>query len=264
MVTMKDLLECGVHFGHQTRRWNPKTKKFIFGVRKNIHIIDLQKTLRYFRYTYNIVRDASAQGKSIMFVGTKKQANETLKEFAESIQVPYVNYRWLGGMLTNFSTIRKSVRKLEIIEEMENSGQIDLLTKKEKLMILRKKEKLDKYLGGVRRMKKIPDMIFVIDVAKEKIAVAEARKLHIPIVAPLDTNCDPDLVDYPIPGNDDAIRSIRLFCKEMSEAILEGRELMQEEIVHADENSEEIEYVSNEEKEEILAEIQKEITQGDE
>ncbi len=262
MVTMKDLLECGVHFGHQTRRWNPKTKKFIFGVRKNIHIIDLQKTLRYFRYTYNIVRDASAQGKSIMFVGTKKQANETLKEFAESIQVPYVNYRWLGGMLTNFSTIRKSVRKLEIIEEMENSGQIDLLTKKEKLMILRKKEKLDKYLGGVRHMKKIPDMIFVIDVAKEKIAVAEARKLHIPIVAPLDTNCDPDLVDYPIPGNDDAIRSIRLFCKEMSEAILEGRELMQEEIVHADENSEEIEYVSNEEKEEMLAEIQKEITQG--
>lgn len=264
MVTMKDLLECGVHFGHQTRRWNPKTKKFIFGVRKNIHIIDLQKTLRYFRYTYNIVRDASAQGKNIMFVGTKKQANETLKEFAESIQVPYVNYRWLGGMLTNFSTIRKSVRKLEIIEEMENSGQIDLLTKKEKLMILRKKEKLDKYLGGVRHMKKIPDMIFVIDVAKEKIAVAEARKLHIPIVAPLDTNCDPDLVDYPIPGNDDAIRSIRLFCKEMSEAILEGRELMQEEIVHADENSEEIEYVSNEEKEEMLTEIQKEITQGDE
>ncbi|RDY78820.1 30S ribosomal protein S2 [Helicobacter pylori] len=262
MVTMKDLLECGVHFGHQTRRWNPKTKKFIFGVRKNIHIIDLQKTLRYFRYTYNIVRDASAQGKSIMFVGTKKQANETLKEFAESIQVPYVNYRWLGGMLTNFSTIRKSVRKLEIIEEMENSGQIDLLTKKEKLMILRKKEKLDKYVGGVRHMKKIPDMIFVIDVAKEKIAVAEARKLHIPIVAPLDTNCDPDLVDYPIPGNDDAIRSIRLFCKEMSEAILEGRELMQEEIVHADENSEEIEFVSNEEKEEMLAEIQKEITQG--
>ncbi len=262
MVTMKDLLECGVHFGHQTRRWNPKTKKFIFGVRKNIHIIDLQKTLRYFRYTYNIVRDASAQGKSIMFVGTKKQANETLKEFAESIQVPYVNYRWLGGMLTNFSTIRKSVRKLEIIEEMENSGQIDLLTKKEKLMILRKKEKLDKYLGGVRHMKKIPDMIFVIDVAKEKIAVAEARKLHIPIVAPLDTNCDPDLVDYPIPGNDDAIRSIRLFCKEMSEAILEGRELMQEEIVHADESSEEIEFVSNEEKEEMLTEIQKEITQG--
>ncbi len=149
MVTMKDLLECGVHFGHQTRRWNPKMKKYIFGVRKNIHIIDLQKTLRYFRYTYNIVRDAAAEGKVVMFVGTKKQASETLKQYADSINAPYVNYRWLGGMLTNFSTIKKSIRKLEIIEEMEASGQIDLLTKKEKLMIQRKKEKLARYLGGV-------------------------------------------------------------------------------------------------------------------
>ncbi|GAD19582.1 30S ribosomal protein S2 [Helicobacter fennelliae] len=224
MVTMKDLLECGVHFGHQTRRWNPKMKPFIFGVRKNIHIIDLQKTLRYFRYTYNIVRDAAAEGKTIMFVGTKKQASETLKEYAEKIGVPYVNYRWLGGMLTNFSTIKRSVRKLEVIEEMESSGQIDLLTKKEKLMLLRKKEKLTQYLGGVRHLKKAPDMLFVIDVVKEKIAVAEARRLGIPVVAPLDTNCDPDNVDYPIPGNDDAIRSIQLFCKEISEAIIEGRE----------------------------------------
>lgn len=258
MVTMKDLLECGVHFGHQTRRWNPKMKRFIFGVRKNIHIIDLQKTLRYFRYTYNIVRDATAEGKTIMFVGTKKQANETLKEYAEKIQVPYVNYRWLGGMLTNFSTIKKSVRKLEIIEEMEVSGQIDLLTKKEKLMILRKKEKLDKYLGGVRHMKKAPDMIFVIDVVKEKIAVAEARRLGIPVVAPLDTNCDPDVVDYPIPGNDDAIRSIQLFCKEMSEAILEGRE-----IAGKDESMQEVqerEPASDEEKEELLEEVTAELT----
>lgn len=177
MVTMKDLLECGVHFGHQTRRWNPKMKKYIFGVRKNIHIIDLQKTLRYFRYTYNIVRDAAAEGKTIMFVGTKKQASETLKAYADSVNAPYVNYRWLGGMLTNFSTIKKSIRKLEIIEEMESSGQIDLLTKKEKLMIQRKKEKLTQYLGGVRHLKKAPDMIFVIDAAKEKIAVAEARRL---------------------------------------------------------------------------------------
>lgn len=169
MVTMKDLLECGVHFGHQTRRWNPKMKKFIFGARKNIHIIDLQKTLRYFRYTYNIVKEAASEGKVIMFVGTKKQASETLKQFADSVQAPYVNYRWLGGMLTNFSTIKKSIRKLEIIEEMEESGQIDLLTKKEKLMLMRKKEKLDKYLGGVRHMKKAPDMIFVIDAAKEKL-----------------------------------------------------------------------------------------------
>lgn len=225
MVTMKDLLECGVHFGHQTRRWNPKMKPFIFGVRKNIHIIDLQKTIRYFRYTYSIVRDAAAEGKTILFVGTKKQASETIKEYAEKIGVPYVNYRWLGGMLTNFSTIKRSVRKLEIIEEMEASGQIDLLTKKEKLMLLRKKDKLTQYLGGVRHLKKVPDMLFVIDVVKEKIAVAEARRLGIPVVAPLDTNCDPDKVDYPVPGNDDAIRSIQLFCKEIAEAITEGREM---------------------------------------
>lgn len=222
---MKDLLECGVHFGHQTRRWNPKMKKFIFGVRKNIHIIDLQKTLRYFRYTYKIVQDAAAEGKVIMFVGTKKQASETIKEYANKIDAPYVNYRWLGGMLTNYSTIRKSIRKLENIEEIEANGQIDLLTKKEKLMLLRKKEKLEKYLGGVRHMKKAPDMIFVIDAAKERIAVAEARRLGIPVIAPLDTNCDPDCVDYPIPGNDDAIRSIQLFCKEIAEAVLEGRAL---------------------------------------
>lgn len=263
MVTMKDLLECGVHFGHQTRRWNPKMKRFIFGVRKNIHIIDLQKTLRYFRYTYNIVRDAAAEGKTIMFVGTKKQANETLKEYAEKIQVPYVNYRWLGGMLTNFSTIKKSIRKLEIIEEMEASGQIDMLTKKEKLMILRKKDKLNKYLGGVRHMKKAPDMLFVIDVVKEKIAVAEARRLGIPVVAPLDTNCDPDLVDYPIPGNDDAIRSIQLFCKEINEAIVEGRAM-----VGAETQEKQIaEPASEEEKQELMqevtAEIEKEMEKGE-
>lgn len=228
MVTMKDLLECGVHFGHQTRKWNPKMKKFIFCSRKNIHIIDLQKTLRYFRYVYSIVKDASSEGKTIMFVGTKKQAGETIKQYAQSVNAPYVDYRWLGGMLTNFSTIKKSIRKLELIEEMEASKQIDLLTKKEKLMLTRKKEKLEKYLGGVRHMKKLPDMIFVIDVVKEHIAVEEARCLGIQIIAPLDTNCDPDKVDYPIPGNDDAIRSIQLFCKEISEAIIEGREMNKE------------------------------------
>ena len=254
MVTMKDLLECGVHFGHQTRRWNPKMKKYIFGVRKHIHIIDLQKTLRYFRYTYNIVRDAAAEGKTIMFVGTKKQASETLKQYADSINAPYVNYRWLGGMLTNFSTIKKSIRKLEIIEEMESSGQIDLLTKKEKLMIQRKKEKLTQYLGGVRHLKKAPDMIFVIDAAKEKIAVAEARRLGIPVVAPLDTNCDPDMVDYPIPGNDDAIRSIQLFCKEMAEAITEGRAIAGGEAPV----SEVAEPASEEEKQEVLEEVMSE------
>lgn len=256
MVTMKDLLECGVHFGHQTRRWNPKMKRFIFGVRKNIHIIDLQKTIRYFRYTYNIVRDAAAEGKTIMFVGTKKQASETLKQYAESVNVPYVNYRWLGGMLTNFSTIKRSVRKLEVIEEMEASGQIDLLTKKEKLMLMRKKEKLNKYLGGVRHMKKAPDMIFVIDAAKEKIAVAEARRLGIPVVAPIDTNCDPDMVDYPIPGNDDAIRSIQLFCKEMAEAITEGRAMAGSDVQQA---SSEIAPASEEEKKEVLDEVTAEL-----
>jgi small subunit ribosomal protein S2 len=225
MVTMKDLLECGVHFGHQTRRWNPKMKKFIFGERKNIYIIDLQKTLRYFRYTYNIVRDAAAEGKTILFVGTKKQAVVAIKEAAESCGMPYVNHRWLGGMMTNFNTIRQSIRKLEIIEEMEKDGQIDLLTKKEALMLRRKKEKLISYLGGLRSLKTAPDMLFVIDTVKEKIAVAEANRLKIPVVAPLDTNCDPDVVDFPIPGNDDAIRSVQLFCKEMMEAVNEGKEL---------------------------------------
>lgn len=223
MVTMKDLLECGVHFGHQTRKWNPKMKKFIFCSRKNIHIIDLQKTLRYFRYVYNVVKESAAEGKTIMFVGTKKQAGETIKQYAQMVNAPYVDYRWLGGMLTNFNTIKKSIRKLELIEEMEKSSQIDLLTKKEKLMLTRKKEKLEKYLGGIRHMKKLPDMIFVIDVAKEHIAVEEANYLGIKVIAPLDTNCDPDKVNYPIPGNDDAIRSIQLFCKEIAEAIIEGR-----------------------------------------
>ena len=257
MVTMKDLLECGVHFGHQTRRWNPKMKKFIFGVRKNIHIIDLQKTLRYFRYTYNVVRDAASEGKVIMFVGTKKQASATLKEYAEKVGAPYVNYRWLGGMLTNFSTIRRSIRRLEIIEEMESSGQIELLTKKERLMLMRKKEKLNKYLGGVRHLKKAPDMLFVIDSLKEKIAVGEARRLGIPIVSPLDTNCDPDLIDYPIPGNDDAIRSIQLFCKEVSDAIVEGRESQGIEGVEREARENLDAPVSEEEKEELLSELQK-------
>lgn len=223
MVSMKDLLECGVHFGHQTRRWNPKMKKYIFGVRKNIYIIDLQKTLRYFRATYQIVADEAAKGKTMIFVGTKKQARGAIREAAEKCGMPYVDNRWLGGMLTNFGTIQKSIRKLDIIEEMEANGQMELLTKKEALMLTRQKGKLIEYLGGIRNMKKLPDMMFVVDPVKEHIAVLEARKLGIPVVAPLDTNCDPDLITYPIPGNDDAIRSIQLFCKEMAEAMLEGR-----------------------------------------
>jgi len=223
MVTMKDLLECGVHFGHQTRRWNPKMKKYIFGVRKNIYIIDLQKTLRYFRKTYQIVVDAAAEGKTILFVGTKKQARNSVREAAESCGMPYVDNRWLGGMLTNFQTIQKSIRKMEAIKQMEENGQIELLTKKEALMLSRKKQKLESYFGGIKDMKTLPDMLFIIDAAKEHTAVLEARRLGIPVVAPLDTNCDPDLIDYPIPGNDDAIRSIQLFCKEMAAAINEGK-----------------------------------------
>jgi len=223
MVTMKDLLECGVHFGHQTRRWNPKMKKFIFGVRKNIYIIDLQKTLRYFRYTYTVVRDRAATGETMIFVGTKKQASETVKQAALSCGMPYVNYRWLGGMLTNYGTIKKSIRKLEVIKKMKEEGQTSLLTKKEALMLDRKEEKLELYLGGIKDMKQLPDMMFVIDAAKEKIAIAEARRLGIKVIAPIDTNCDPDVIDYPIPGNDDAIRSIQLFCSEMAEAMNEGR-----------------------------------------
>ncbi len=235
MVTMKDLLECGVHFGHQTRRWNPKMKKYIFGVRKNIYIIDLQKTLRYFRNTYQIVVDAAAEGKTVLFVGTKKQARGAIREAAESCGMPYVDNRWLGGMLTNFSTIQKSIRKLDIIEEMEESGQMGLLTKKEALMMSRQKEKLIAYLGGIRNMKTLPDMMFVIDAVKEHIAIQEARNLHIPVIAPLDTNCDPDVIDFPIPGNDDAIRSIQLFCKEMAEAINEGKALNADNVEEAEE-----------------------------
>jgi len=249
MVTMKDLLECGVHFGHQTRRWNPKMKKFIFGERKNIYIIDLQKTLRYFRYTYNIVRDAAAEGKTILFVGTKKQATKAIEEYAQKCGMPYVNHRWLGGMLTNFKTIQKSIRKLEVIEQMEEEGQLEYLTKKEALMLKRKKEKLIKYLGGIRDMKNIPDMVFIIDTVKEKIAVKEANRLHIPVVAPIDTNCDPDVVDYPIPGNDDAIRSIQLFCREISEAIIEGKEMREK-----DSQEQESVPASEEEKDEIIKE----------
>jgi len=225
MVTMKDLLECGVHFGHQTRRWNPKMKKYIFGVRKNIYIIDLQKTLRYFRNTYQIVVDAAAEGKTILFVGTKKQARNSVKEAAIACGMPYVENRWLGGMLTNFPTIQKSIRKLDLINEMQENGQIELLTKKEALMLSRQKEKLESYFGGIRDMKKLPDMMFVVDAAKEHIAVMEAKCLGIPVVAPLDTNCDPDVITYPIPGNDDAIRSIQLFCREMTAAINEGKAL---------------------------------------
>ena len=271
-VTMKDLLECGVHFGHQKRRWNPKMKKYIFGVRKNIYIIDLQKTLRHIKYAYNVVKNAAEEGKTILFVGTKKQAVEAIKEHATRCGMPYVNHRWIGGMLTNFKTIQKSIRKLEIIEKMEESGQINLLTKKERLILARRKAKLEKFIGGIRHMKTIPDMLFIIDTVKEKIAVGEANKLGLPIVAPVDTNCDPDLIDVPIPGNDDAIRSVNLFYKTIADAIIEGKEIAAKEEneiepISQEEINEEVkeikEEAANEEKseEEIKAEIEK---QGEE
>jgi small subunit ribosomal protein S2 len=260
MVTMKDLLECGMHFGHQTRRWNPKMKKFIFGERKNIYIIDLQKTLRYFRYTYNVVRDAVAEGQTVIFVGTKKQARQAVREHALRAGMPFVSTRWLGGMLTNYPTIKKSIRKLEIIEQMEENGQIDMLTKKEALMLKRKKLKLISYLEGYRDMKKLPDMMFVVDTVKEHIAVKEARRMGMKVVAPLDTNCDPDLVDYPIPGNDDAIRSINLFCREIADACIEGKTIYAE--AHgeaAPESGEAVEAISAAAEANVSAEEVKEI-----
>ncbi len=266
MVTMKDLLECGVHFGHQTRRWNPKMKKYIFGVRKNIYIVDLQKTLRYFRYTYNVVRDAAAEGKTVLFVGTKKQASNVISEQAKRCGMPYVANRWLGGMLTNHKTIKQSIKKLEAIEELEESGKIDLLTKKEALMLKREKEKLDRYIGGIRNVNKTPDMVFILDAVKEKIAVQEANRLGIPVIAPLDTNCDPDVVDYPIPGNDDAIRAIQLFITEMANAIIEGKEIAaqdaateeQAQAEESEEQKEEEAQESVEAKEEVAKEEVKE------
>jgi small subunit ribosomal protein S2 len=221
-ITMKQLLEAGVHFGHQTRRWNPKMKPYIFGARNGIYIIDLQKTVRYFKTAYNFLRDTSQQGEKVLFVGTKKQAQEAIFEEAARAGQFYVNNRWLGGMLTNFATIKRSIDRLKKIEAMAVDGTYDLLTKKEVLQLEREKEKLEKSLGGIKAMNRLPGAIFVIDPKKENIAIKEARKLGIPVVAVVDTNCDPDEIDYIIPGNDDAIRAIRLFAQKMADACVEG------------------------------------------
>ena len=246
--TMKDLLECGVHFGHQKRKWNPKMKKYIFGLRKNVYILDLQQTTKFIRKTYEIVKNHAAEGKSVLFVGTKKQASDHVRDFAKSCNMPYINHRWLGGTLTNFGTIQKSIQKMKTIAQMEESGTIDLLTKKEALILKRKKDKLSKYFEGITEMKKLPDMIFVIDTVKEHIAIEEARRLGIPVVAPIDTNCDPDMVDFPIPGNDDAIRSIKLFCNEISSAINEGADIAKANILEK-ENKEQEEKENKEQEE---------------
>lgn len=227
-ITMKQLLEAGVHFGHQTRRWNPKMKPYIFGARNGIYIIDLQKTVRYFRTAYSFIEDVAKRGDKILFVGTKKQAQESIMEEAIRADQYYVNKRWLGGMLTNFSTIKRSIDRLKKIEIMSQDGTYDLLVKKEVLQLEREKDKLEKSLGGIKHMTKLPAAVFIVDTNKEEIAVKEARKLGIPVVAVVDTNCDPEGIDYIIPGNDDAIRAIRLFASKIAEACADGAAARQE------------------------------------
>ncbi|MCI5754172.1 MAG: 30S ribosomal protein S2 [Clostridiales bacterium] len=224
VVSMKQLLEAGVHFGHQTRRWNPKMAEYIYVERNGIYIIDLQKTVKKLDEAYNFVREIAANGQSVLFVGTKKQAADAIKEEAERVGMHYVNARWLGGMLTNFKTMRTRVDRLNQLKKMQEDGTFDMLPKKEVMKHLGEMTKLEKYLGGVKEMKRLPGALFVIDTRKEHNAIAEARKLHIPIVAIVDTNCDPDEVDYVIPGNDDAIRAIRLISAAMADAVQEGRQ----------------------------------------
>jgi small subunit ribosomal protein S2 len=228
-VTMKQLLEAGVHFGHQTSRWNPKMKPYIFGARNGIYIIDLQQTVKMFKDAYGFVRNLVADGGTILFVGTKKQAQDAIREEAERCGMFYVTNRWLGGMLTNFQTIKASIDRLRKHDEtLESSAMAEALTKKELIMIQRERDKLMAALGGIKNMRKLPDALFIVDPKKEEIAVKEANKLGIPVVAAVDTNCDPDVIDYKIPGNDDAIRAIRLFCTAIADAVLEGKGLAEE------------------------------------
>ncbi len=224
VISMKQLLEAGVHFGHQTRRWNPKMKEYIFTERNGIYIIDLQKTVRMIDNVYNFVRQVAADGGKILFIGTKKQAQDAVREEAERSGMYFVNQRWLGGMLTNFETIKRRVSRLAQLEEIEATEQWSTLTKKEQAGLMLEKEKLEKYLGGIKGMKHLPDAVFVIDPRKEHIAIAECRKLGIPIVAIVDTNCDPDEIDHIIPGNDDAIRAVKLLTAKMADAVIEGRQ----------------------------------------
>jgi small subunit ribosomal protein S2 len=222
VVTMKEMLDSGVHFGHQTRRWNPKMKRYIFTERNGIYIIDLQQTLSYIDRAYEFVKETVAHGGSVLFVGTKKQAQEAIAEQSTRVGMPYVNQRWLGGMLTNFSTVYKRLQRLKELESMEQGGWQGTATKKEQLMLQREKDKLERTLGGVREMTKVPSAVWIVDTKKEHIAVGEARKLGIPVIAILDTNCDPDEVDYKIPGNDDAIRSAALLTRVIADAVAEG------------------------------------------
>ena len=224
VISMKQLLEAGVHFGHQTRRWNPKMAKYIFTERNGIYIIDLQKTVKKVDEAYAFLRSVSEEGKSVLFVGTKKQAQEAIKEESLRANMFYVNERWLGGMLTNFRTIQKRIARLKELEQMSEDGTFEVLPKKEVQQLTHEMEKLEKNLGGIKEMNKLPGALFIVDPRKERIAVAEAKKLNIPIVAIVDTNCDPDEVDYVIPGNDDDIRAVKLLTGKMADAVLEGRQ----------------------------------------
>lgn len=241
VISMKQLLEAGVHFGHQTRRWNPKMAPYIFTERNGIYIIDLQKTVKKVDEAYDFLRSVAEEGKSILFVGTKKQAQEAVKEEALKSGMFYVNERWLGGMMTNFATIRKSINRLKELEAMEEDGTFEVLSKKEVLALKREQEKLEKSLGGIKDMEELPGALFIVDPRKERIAVAEAKKLNIPIVAIVDTNCDPDEIDYVIPGNDDAIRAVKLLTFRMADAIIEGRQGEAGEVVEEAATSEDAE-----------------------
>ncbi|SER60008.1 30S ribosomal protein S2 [Salipaludibacillus aurantiacus] len=224
VISMKQLLEAGVHFGHQTRRWNPKMDRYIFTERNGIYIIDLQKTVKKVEEAFNFVRDLAAQGGTMLFVGTKKQAQDSVKEEAERCGMYFINQRWLGGTLTNFDTIRKRIARLVQLETMEEDGTFDVLPKKEVVLLKKEMDRLEKFLGGIKEMDRLPDALFIIDPRKERIAVAEAHKLNIPIVGIVDTNCDPDEIDYVIPGNDDAIRAVRLLTAKMADAIIEANQ----------------------------------------
>ena len=230
VVQMKQLLEAGVHFGHQTRKWNPKMSRFIYAERNGIHILDLAKTAKQIEDCYAFMRDVAGTGKSILFVGTKKQAQDVVKEEAEKVGMHYVNARWLGGMLTNFKTIRRRIDRLNQLEKMEADGTFDMLTKKEVMGLRKEKARLENYLGGIREMKELPGAIFVVDPRKEHIAIAEARRLNIPIIGICDTNCDPDEVDWVIPANDDAVRAVKLIVETMVKSIIEAREGVIEEM----------------------------------
>ena len=253
VVSMKQLLEAGVHFGHQTRRWNPKMAEYIFTERNGIYIIDLQKTVKKLDEAYAFVKEVSENGGEMIFVGTKKQAQDSIKEEAERCGMPYVNARWLGGMLTNFKTIRRRVARLAQLKTMREDGTFDMLPKKEVIKLNLEIEKLEKFLGGITEMRRIPQAMFIADPRKERIAVAEAKKLNIPIVAIVDTNCDPDEIDYVIPGNDDAIRAVKVLAGAMADAIIEGRQGA-DEVAEAEEKAEQTEEKAEEKAEESTAE----------